>query len=190
MKRMIFIVKLVQKKQPICIFIHGLILIILISSCNVKKQVIWSNSNPLKWNHFRGFITENGHDTKNSCVIKTFIDDSSRWVIGAFFLKNESWCLPMHGTRDLLIHEQYYFNIFEIYARKIRQATIEEGLTFNSKEFKEVFDKFENKCYEAVRAYNRATWYGRVKYKQRFWQKDINNQLELLNEFKSPFIPL
>lgn len=163
-------------------------ILLLLTGCYLTPKYYWSEQKPIKWKHFRGYINNDRQETKNVCGVNCFVDDSSRWFIAAFFDMSESWCLPMHGTNELLKHEQYYFNIAEIYARKIRKEVIDNGLEFGSLEFKRVFIEYSQKCDIAFSTYKRKTRNSKNKNVQKFWENDIKKQLELLKDYSNPIV--
>ncbi len=147
---------------------------------------MWSPIDTLDWGDFKGFDDGSEHAASIYWEIKYNIIDSARFEIFACMNKRKSWW-RVQG-RHLLRHEQYHFNIAEIFARLIRKTAGEKKLSPNSIEFENCFNKFLEECKEMQKQYDKTTQHSKNEENQITWEKYIDRQLQKLEKYNTTII--
>lgn len=179
--------------------IVGLFLIVILfdsytisTSYTISKdtdKIVWSNDYQLQWKDFAGSVKDqNGMDAMTACVVEPKKDKEGNASIICYFDKKSSWRIKKKETDNLLRHEQYHFNLSEIFTRKIRKEVIEKKAEYASKEFNKIFKKIWKDCEKEQRKYDKETNHSRVSEEQSRWETEIDKQLQELNDFSNPII--
>jgi hypothetical protein len=147
--------------------------------------IIWKNSEQLHWSDFKGDRVLLNKDNSVAIAathwsIMYYFYQQRQWVICATFDRTKSWCLGGQATESILKHEQYHFNIAEVYARKIRKATAEQNIAIQTGAYSKIFNAIVNDCRLAQIAYDKATLHGVDLKEQQHWQHDIDEKLNEL----------
>lgn len=114
---------IVKIKLAISVFsVAALVLIPLLKS-NFNERVIIKRWSALTWEDFRGMVPPfTRYDAAVSSDVLIELDSAtSRYRAYAVQNNVESWTREHTGQEDLLRHEQYHFNISEIFARKLNE---------------------------------------------------------------------
>ena len=94
-----------------------------------EPTITWSESYKLSWQDFKGPILSNTDAVATTASGITFsysIKRSSDRIMGfqsnihAHFYPEKSWYKPNDADAHILAHEQFHFNITELFARKFR----------------------------------------------------------------------
>ncbi|MGG9971738.1 hypothetical protein ACQ33O_08080 [Ferruginibacter sp. SUN002] len=157
-------------------------------STDDDKIFIWAKDKAIVWTDFRGSIPAEDANVKWSAVTFSFIAyrivDKNKTLIGAYFDRSQSWVIRQRD--DLLKHEQYHFNITEIFARQIREKVTKNKLLPGSPSFDYVYSMEIAKCNTMQKEYDDATEHGKNKEEQLRQEKLIDEKLTALDAFKDP----
>ena len=153
-----------------------------------SNKILWSKDYQLQWKDFAGPVKQmDGMDAYTSYTIENN-NDSGKFSIKCYFDRKKSWRIKKKETDYLLSHEQYHFNIAELYTRKMRKEVIENKIKFGSKEYNKTFKNIFNDCTKAQKDYDKNTKHSMNKEEQAKWEKDVDTQIQELNEFSNPYI--
>jgi hypothetical protein len=165
-------------------------LLFLIFLCHGQKdenKILWS-SKKIVWNDFTGIANNKNENLLaiTQCEIKitdAYWDDNiPRYIIKSFFIKDKSWTKV--DDELTLKHEQLHFDIYELYARKIRKKF--EELNSNSISKTNVYDsiyfKLVNKAIKENNRYDNEVYFNNKK--QQEWLNRISKELEGLKEYE------
>jgi len=152
----------------------------------------WCSRDKLKWDDFKGKITDNGSSYLSAGTayglipVRTRKNDLLSYNIKVVFKKYVSW---KTDTADyLLAHEQLHFDIAELYARKLRKA-IQDVPKTNRNPTEEVFNIVIQKLYvenaSMQRKYDEETIHGVIAESQLKWEKKIALELKNLEKYAS-----
>jgi hypothetical protein len=147
----------------------------------------WSSLHKLRWEDFKGQTdTLSGHSAVSDIQLKySFSNKNSKLTskIFCFFNKNNSWVKD--SSDQGLIHEQGHFDIGEIFARKFRKQVT--SYQFNSPtinhEFKNMANQIKKEETVMDSMYEKQTDYHRDSTNQIKWNRQIANELTLLQEY-------
>ena len=152
------------------------------------NRILWSKDRPLTWFDFKAPAKQNqGYDAMTEYSID-YDQVNNRTGVFCYFEKSKSWRIKKQETDYLLKHEQYHFNIAEIYARKLRKQIIELKLMDDQKELKKAYNKIFNECSKAQNNYDKETSHSRNSEAQAKWEKDMDIQMQELNDSSDPFL--
>ena len=162
-----------------------------------KDEVVipWSESYMLVWSDFQGppkvdsdaVATTASGITFSYSIKKTSVRVMSfQAQIYAHFYPEKSWYKPNHADNHILSHEQYHFNITELFARKFRQrvAQVEVSQSLSIK-LDQIHQDINMELSEFQELYDAETNYSRNFEQQVIWQKRIDEALENSSKFKS-----
>ncbi len=152
------------------------------------NKIFWSKNIPLQWKDFMGSPKQNqGFAAMTSYCIET-AEEEGRVYINCSFDKKKSWRIKKKESENLLRHEQYHFNIAEVYARKMRKTIIDHKTRLGAKEFTKIFKSTLNECETAQKKYDKDTNHSIIFQEQTKWENNTDKQLEELSNFSNPLI--
>ncbi|NQY29950.1 MAG: hypothetical protein HRT69_10825 [Flavobacteriaceae bacterium] len=154
-----------------------------------NEYVIWSEKN-VDWSNFTEVVTKSDgfsasiyseifcprEITKKSSAIYAYMSPEISDKL------NDSLLDP-----QLLIHEQYHFNITEYYARLLRKAIIEIGsdeVTID--DVQSLYDKYESKRDSVQIVYDSISEHNVKNHEQRYWELKIDELLRETAYYTSP----
>jgi len=159
--------------------------------------ITWSENYQVQWNDFQGPADENyvlaaltsyKIDWKPEAVMVDENDQIQGYeniTVVANFYKNSSW----HSTSSshILEHERLHFDIAELCARKIRKrfSELKKGKQATFSVYQQAFTLFWKECRALQKRYDRETNHGGAVEINKKWQRQIWNELKLLDQFKS-----
>lgn len=153
-----------------------------------SNKILWSKDYSLQWKDFKGPIKQDeGFDAMTAYVIESG-KEKGKFGIFCYFEKNKSWHIKKKDTDSLLIHEQYHFNLAEVYARKIRKQIIEQKLINDPKQIEKAFKDNLRILEKEQKVYDKETNHSKISSAQAKWEKDIDRQLQELNDFSNPLV--
>lgn len=157
-------------------------------SCSVTKVThtdelkIWDKSSPLVWGDFKGRCEwQGGYDAITQWGMLTKKIDSTTWGVYAYFYKQKS-CHILGGD-ELLKHEQYHFNIAEVFVRRLRKEAMDKHIAIGTSAFFVLLNKKMEECREMQVDYDRRTNHSKLKKSQLEWQEYIDKELMALVSF-------
>jgi hypothetical protein len=172
----------------------GIILIVMFFLClTVKAQdtIFWNKNTKLAISDFKGKIpieTTYGGIASMNAKIKFYND--STLCIKSTFLSNRSWLKERNAYA--LNHEQKHFDLYEVSMRILRKQLCEYTFSLNNaqNELDSLSNLVFNKNDELQDQYDKETDHSIITKKQEEWDKYIQIQLELLEEYSSPYVVL
>jgi len=156
-----------------------------------KDKISWEENKPLTWKDFKGEIprkktTQVAYTTVN---IKYSVLTKNSIQVENCFVKNESWVKKNYKQPHILKHEQYHFNLSEVYAREMRKAMQKIEIP-STKNVQLVYDEWIQKHKEAQEQYDRETAHSVNRAEQIKWENKIDSLLNSLSEYKSKIVIL
>lgn len=141
----------------------------------------WQEDRKLTWDDFKAEPIKMGNTAAMTTTHLGFGYNVSNGIvtykIDCRFEKKKSWGLVKNEW--ILKHEQGHFDIAEIFARRLHQATSE--YTFNKNSFQKDLDAIYRSIVsdkeDFQQLYDHETDHSRNKNKQQEWMKKIENEL-------------
>jgi len=101
-------------------------------------------------------------------------------IVHCYFVKNESWIRIDSKNEKTLAHEQLHFDIYEVYARKIRKAFagMNSRKISDFNEYQKVYSQLVKECIAYNTLYDNQVYFNDVR--QNNWIKKIAAELEKL----------
>jgi hypothetical protein len=163
------------------------------------KYLYWQPEVKLQWSDFHGHIRAEDMSVASASyigflhkIIRYYHPDSTIIDTRSFFNKSKSWVKIPNILPSLLSHEQKHFDLAELYARKFRKSILESN--FRVETFAHAVDSTYN-YYSAKDdsvhvAYDNETEHGLNVSEQAVWDKRVENELNGLIKYESPFVKL
>jgi hypothetical protein len=159
---------------------------------NDDDTIFWSLQHKLTWKNFKG---KPGTVTNEQAFIRCGLTYSVNAINGEFSVTingsctaSTSWAIDT--TEELLSHEQGHFDLSEIYARKMRQAT--KGLSLNRdsiyKQMNVVYKQYSKLLKGEERSYDSITQYSHNLLEQKKWDIKIDSTLRALDAYRNSVI--
>ena len=145
--------------------------------------VIWRSDRSLKWADFKGRYGFTNHAAEIFWGISYIKDDNAQWNIFAHFNKRKSWY--QIDSDHVLRHEQYHFNLAEVYARKIRKEIIFKNISLGSSAFFKMFNDHIQECRDMQSRYDDETKHSINQPQQTSWEQLIDKQLDVLKDYST-----
>lgn len=167
---------------------------LIISGLQAQDVTIpWSSSYKLSWNDFKGPIDENSEAVATTASGITFgyslkmkgqSVEGFTTTVKTYFYPEKSWYKPKQVDENVLAHEQFHFNITELFARKFRKKIAELKVSNTIKESLNTLHKRINKDLAAMqKRYDAETNYSINKALQNKWQLFIAEELNRLKPY-------
>lgn len=155
-----------------------------------NDTLTWRDSRPLVFRDFLGEPIESSNLMGEAfCLILTSIDQPAdsghvRITVQAVFDKTNSWISRRAKPEEVLLY-QVTFNIFEVYARKLRKDIYQLrsdpfAQTVFQKKYAASLPNLTFQCNEL----KRETRMGSDKIKLEQWDKKIKTELKELEQYK------
>ena len=176
--------------KPIILF---LCLFPIYAEAQIKRGqlIYWSRERKLQWSDFRYREPVSIHTANASTAVRISVDpyeknDLPDYQITFRFNRSLSWTTDS-TSRDLLEHEQYHFDIYELYARKIRASILElqEAGVEEKEQYTNEITRLLNECKLFQEEYDKQTAHGFIRNQQASWQVRINHLLSELQELST-----
>lgn len=150
-------------------------------------EIAWAENKPIQFNNFMGVKPI---ESKYAAFISSYINikpyDSANYTIKAVMRCNLSYTIT--SDKYILKHEQYHFDITELFARMLRKQIIEEQIKIPSSKYYYCYAEQLNKYLNFQANYDSITQHSKNKAQQLLWQKNIDAQLAALEQYKNPII--
>lgn len=106
--------------------------------------------------------------------------------VDCLFYPTESWYKPKIATTRVLIHEQFHFNITELFARKFRYSISKIKPSSDlRKVLSALYKDISKASLEMQKQYDEETNHSVNKEKQIEWENYITSELNKLEAFKT-----
>ena len=155
-----------------------------------KNFIEWSKDTPLTWKDFKATQASGAKFAALTYWSIYFTcsgeSDSLKMEVICFFGKKES-AVKTSARKDtsLLRHEQYHFNLAEVYTRKFRKALQENKYTFKdaSDKSKKLYKQYFGECKQEQDKYDEETEHSLKTDKQKAWEGKIDKELNELEQY-------
>ncbi|MBZ9650721.1 hypothetical protein [Psychroflexus montanilacus] len=157
-----------------------------------QNELIWSEQHPLQWSYFKaapkveptssfcGYIHAQFNDLAK--------DNQRKVIINPKLIFDCSYVQPLKKDENLLEYNQIKFDLLEVYAREMRKAFDEAGIT-SSKEwikfaeslYLEIYTKYETDIFNLEMETN----FGKNYSKLNGWKYKVKKDLENLPQYSS-----
>lgn len=153
---------------------------------NNNDSIFWSPDYKLTWADFKGTAPVTDFAAESNCSFafsqEKVISNGVMTLNARFhalFLKRTSWVKPDSKQDSLLIHEQYHFNICEMFARECKRRLYQ--VKFNpmkcDEQVKLIFDEVWAEYKIAQATYDEETQHGIILPEQNKWIKKVDENL-------------
>ncbi|GAA4304546.1 hypothetical protein [Aestuariibaculum suncheonense] len=175
-----------------------IVIIILVSfNINAVGQVkiletdsllFWQSSRKLKWEDFKGEVGDENYNNAGAIVKAGITIKHQYWngdipvfAVNSYMKKFDSWNKVSDSLS--LVHEQGHFDIYEIYARKIRKAydSLNKQKVTNIKVYESMYRKYMKESSEINSLYEESNFSKRV---QEEWSERIIKELQELEDYE------
>lgn len=180
-----------MKKLNFFLLIAATIAFTIFSVSSTSTDMIyWSEDYKLTWDDFKAqpdFSIKNASALSSSGIVhsKGCKNGIIIYEVLSYFEKNESWVKEEARTDYHLEHEQIHFDITELYARKLRKALSKEKFKCGQEvEFEAFVSQFITNWHQAQHNYDATSQHSIDKEVQAEWTKQVEIELNLLDEFK------
>lgn len=174
-----------------------LIIIIIINislgffiNSNNKNIITWENSKQLKWEYFNGDpIMESKFSAYSTMGISRNYNEKDfiKIMVKTLFVKDKSWVKP-NPSDNLLKHEQGHFNLFEIYARKLRKIYIENSDSIDIDYYNYQYKVINEYLDSITIKYDKETDFSRNIKEQERWNDSIVVWLDKYKDYSDTLI--
>ena len=186
-------------KKVILIFLYSILLVSCAglnspqySSIDENSIVRWDENRKLTWNDFQGEPIKNASVSSELLIQmpanfnKAALFLSSNFNVECYFVKNGSWVDSSKATEQLLKYNQSIFDIYELYARKLRKKfeETEFGVSDPTDKFNSIYHNNSEALSKELINYRKETELGINKNKIDEWSIKIANMLKELENYK------
>jgi hypothetical protein len=155
----------------------------------------WTKEN-LTWADFKQPppVGENYAAATQSYLTHSYVfvsPDTFRFFIAAWFIPERSWAKKeVNGNAYNLKHEQYHFNLTELYARKLRRRLSVSlfSPTNYQAQITTLFDQYTDKLRVAQAQYDAESNHSLDKEGQEKWIHSIDTELGHLSAYADPSV--
>lgn len=156
------------------------------------NEIIWRSDRKLTWDDFKAH--PNQEIIKNSVIIQAqtaasielFSSSSKNELLTikvcTKFIKDKSWTVVRN--EKLLKHEQLHFDIFELYARKMRKAfdSLNMKKVKDIRQYEDIYDLYNQKCDQYNELYDNQVYFNDARQEQ--WFKKVATELDNLKKYE------
>ncbi len=171
-----------------------------LTNAKVKgERIIWNKDSLLTWDDFKGKYKKDKYIGALSDVSRTFEilsqeNNEIKIQVLALFNTEYSWVKPDQKNKELLSHEQFHFNITELYARMLRKELQEIKLkktgTEIGQQFADLQEKYLKKEFKMQEKYDKETHHHLNSDKQKEWEEKITALLKDYEQYSNSVIVL
>lgn len=181
-------------KFILCIFC--LTIPFLLIAQEKSDRILWSKK-LLKWKDFKGTPDSVGKHAASNAVTYSILErrfsiDSNgniKLIIAAWFNPSKSWYnkdkININNSDRVLLHEQYHFDICELYARKIRKFFSTTIFSDSLANFKRELPILLNRFYVEYRSqqerYDEEVKGNSTRFSE--WMEAVDNEMKDLKKF-------
>ncbi len=157
------------------------------------EKIPWREGEKLTWSMFKGsssglggFVASTNSGISLSFGIRTSGDEVIvDYTIQSYFYPQSSWYKKGNVSPVVLSHEQTHFDISELFARTLRKKfdAIQKDENFKENA-KLIYQSNEKKRVRMQDLFDRETDHSRLSEEEIRWEKYIQEQLKLYNDWK------
>jgi len=161
------------------------ILTLLLLNNNIIE---WNKDRKLTWEDFKGATKDWNAAAVSYCGIDIQPVKTNIWTgkltvkITAFFNTDSSFYFKERADSNVLRHEQFHFNIAELYARKMREELSKRKLV-TTKIVKEVYERLYGEYSQFQDRYDRESRFGTYRSAQSRLENEILSGMDQLERF-------
>lgn len=174
--------------QKILITILGITMFALLGG---ERHLEWREGQALTWDDFKASPDANSEMlamTKSRISFKWSCSEEGEFsfTVLARFDRGESW-RRKEATDELLVHEQWHFNITELYARKMRKhiSGLENPCSLSAEDLKAEAGSVQQEWDKRQKQYDRETQHSEDKEAQKRWEAMLAKEMKALEAFAS-----
>lgn len=151
------------------------------------SYMFWKNDSVLEWSDFREIESKSAGKFHIECGIEFYLEDrtdSTVWHVNSYFDPNLSWASTDSRNRISLSVAKCYFEITEIWARKLRKSFIEldsRGASDLQYYFK--FKKINRQLDKEIRKFSSEVDGGENTDNYVLWRERIMQELKELSGY-------
>lgn len=160
-----------------------------------EQEIRWSSNRKLTWEDFKGKskpVSNNSVGAQSYCGFGfqsnyVTLFSKAKMFVKTTFDCNLSWVREDQKYREeLLEHEQFHFNLSEIYARRLRKrfSTSQLNVGNINSEAQTIFKQVYANYLDRQELYDSETNHGLDEDKHKEWQLMIEKELLKLKEFE------
>jgi hypothetical protein len=163
------------------------------SSIDPDNIVRWTETTKLIWSDFQGKLPKEPK-TNSEIVIQLpakfneakFLASASA-TVECCVDKKSSWVKKTQAKPQLLLYNQILFNIYEVYARKLRKTFAETDFSVENPSaiFDSIYQTRIDELAKITARFRRESGFGTKDKKIKEWSGKIAAELKELEEFKS-----
>ncbi len=157
------------------------------------NYVYWSDSRKLTWEDFQGtpigssenYVSEI-HLYNPATIEKANLFSSAKLTSICVFDKKHSWVNKKSTSDKLLLYNQIYFNIYELYIRKLRKEFYTTDFSLNDyiQQFHTMYERIQSELKDRVEVYRRDADLGNNLAGIKLWEMTIDSELNDLKAYK------
>lgn len=160
---------------------------------NEDSIVRWNENRKLSWDDFQGQPIQNS-TISTEILIESPAEFKKATLylpatinVECYMVKNSSWVNQLYKNDQMLLLNQTLFDIYELYARKLRQKFDETnfGIVGPTNVFKSIHQEITIQLGETIKTFRQETEMGRNESKLKEWSDKILNEIKKMDEYKS-----
>jgi hypothetical protein len=163
------------------------------SSINPDDIVRWTDTTKLSWNDFQGKPPKDAK-ANSEIVIQLpakfheakFLTSAST-TVECYVDKKASWVRKSQAKTQLLLYNQTLFNLYEVYARKLRKNFVETDFSIENPAgvFDSIYQAHTAELSKVAARYRRESGTGTKNKKIKEWSEKISAELKELDKYTS-----
>ncbi|OIQ31084.1 MAG: hypothetical protein BM564_00190 [Bacteroidetes bacterium MedPE-SWsnd-G2] len=160
-----------------------------------QQMLDWDSSRPLIWTDFKAQPDQNSSAVAvtTSGISYGFTSKSSNGKVVSYeveisthFYPHKSWQKKEIVNDYVLRHEQFHFNITELFARRFREKISDLKMSQDVKSKVDlIYKKITSDLNDMQNLYDYETQHSKEKNTQQQWESKIEAMLEQLDQYKS-----
>lgn len=157
----------------------------------LKDTLVWVEGHHLAQEDFEGKAKGKAEATTSGSIFLYTKEENGqmKFVVEAIFIKSKSFIKS--SSEYILKHEQLHFDIYELYARKLRKKIAEKNFAKSrniSQEIQLMYHKIFEECVKEQEKYDRETENSMNMVKQEIWKNKISAELAALSAYAYPVV--
>jgi hypothetical protein len=155
-----------------------------------QHKICWEQDRLLSWKDYLGNRPGGAqYAAMTNISLQCEILSSNSILVSNCMVKEKSWVREKSKSSYILNHEQYHFNLAEVFARKMRKEFTDLS-TVNYHIVDSIFQKVYSDYDAAQVRYDDETLHSQVNAEQIKWQDKIDEELAVLDAYKETVVYL